>query len=45
MEVDDGFVGSPVTVELFLLDVPQTSFGLTVRERERERDFLQFYNS
>ena len=39
MEVDDGFV--PVTVELFLFDVLQSSFSLTARERER--DF--FYNS
>ena len=34
MEVDDGFVGSPVTVELLLLDVFQSSFSLTARERE-----------
>ena len=44
MEVDDGLVGSAVTVELLLLDVLQSSFSLTERERERERDFLQFYN-
>ena len=42
MEVDDGFVGSPVTVELLLLDVFQSSFGLTARERERERERERF---